>query len=226
MAGVGSGCWRTAMEGTLYVAGTLDQAAVAPSTSFDVICLLSAFVLFLGSLPREERGHFFSSQVSSSGLGCLSGASRIISDGWLWVSNLIILSVASCLHLFFLEDTLLHPGLSTGGFQLPWCGASSHLCWMLETHNLMLFHCLSATSYFYFDIYKYIADFSFASKKWWIFISWWSLHPAVSYHFSEMYMSFPHTVWVSLYLLHLKKERTLGCPPYLSQPTIQLFLYQ
>lgn len=174
--------------------------------------------------PRGERT-LFSSQVSSSGLGCLSGASRIISDGWLWVSNLIILSVASCLHLFFLEDTLLHPGLSTGGFQLPWCGASSHLCWMLETHNLMLFHCLSATSYFYFDIYKYIADFSFASKKWWIFISWWSLHPAVSYHFSEMYMSFPHTVWVSLYLLHRKKERTLGCPPYLSQPTIQLFLY-
>lgn len=68
------------------------------------------------------------------------------------------------------------PGTFQGGLQLPWCGACSHLCWMSETHNLMMFRCLSSTTYFYFDIYKYIADFSFASKKWWISISWWSLH--------------------------------------------------
>lgn len=61
------------MEGTLYVAGTLDQAAVAPSMSFDVICLLSAFVLFLGSLPREERGHFFPARCPPVGLAASAG---------------------------------------------------------------------------------------------------------------------------------------------------------
>lgn len=167
--------------------------------------------------PRGERT-LFSSQVSSSGLGCLSGASRIISDGWLWVSNLIILSVASCLHLFFLEDTLLHPGLSTGGFQLPWCGASSHLCWMLETHNLMLFHCLSATSYFYFDIYKYIADFSFASKKMVNFHFLVESAPSSKLPFLWNVYVFPsYSVSLSVPVTPQKGENT-GVPP-LPQPT-------
>lgn len=78
MAGAGSKSRLKATVRALYPAGTLDQAAVAPSTSFVVICLLPAFVLFLGSLTREDT--FFQPGVSSE-LGCLSGASRIISDG-------------------------------------------------------------------------------------------------------------------------------------------------
>lgn len=58
------------MEGTLYPAGTLHQAVVAPSTSFDVICLPPAFVLFLGSLPERT---LFSSQVSPVSLAASAG---------------------------------------------------------------------------------------------------------------------------------------------------------
>lgn len=69
MARAGSGSRCTATVRALYPAGTLDQAAVAPSTSFDVICLPPAFALFLGSLTRGT----LSSQVSPVSLAASVG---------------------------------------------------------------------------------------------------------------------------------------------------------